>query len=211
MFTDSSFLPNLLYLFLVIGLWLAAMAAVTPGTGALELTALTALAVAGVGTLSTPFNPWAFLPLAVGVVLFALSLWRRQEAVWLALSAIVLSVGSAYLYATPAGGPAVHPLLASVVSLATVGFFWVTIRRSLAAHKARRAHDLGLVMGQVGEARTPLDPVGTVQVAGELWSGRSGNRVAAGRKIRVVGRDGFVLEVEAMDESTPISKREEAS
>jgi membrane-bound serine protease (ClpP class) len=205
---ESQLLPNVLYVILVIGLWLSALAAVTPGTGALEATALTALAIAGAGTLTVPFNPWAFLPLGAGVVFFILSLLRRQEAVWLGLSAITLSLGSAYLYQAASGGPAVHPFLATVVSLSTVGFFWLAIRRSLAAHRARRAHDRQTVIGQVGDVRTPLDPTGSVYVAGELWSARSQRPLAVGATVRVQGIDGLILDVEPIEASTPTSNTE---
>jgi membrane-bound serine protease (ClpP class) len=201
---EGALLPNILYLVLVVGLWLSAMAAVTPGTGTLEVAGLMALSIAGGGTLVVPFNPWAIIPLAIGGVLFILSLWRRQEAVWLALAAIALSLGSAYLYRGPSGGPAVHPLLAIVVSLSTLGFFWVAVRRSLAAHRAQLAHDPQAVMGQVGEVRAPLDPVGSVYVAGELWSARSRHPTSVGEAVRVEARDGLVLEVEPI--ATSMSK-----
>jgi hypothetical protein len=41
---DSPLFPNLIYLSLMAGLWFAALAIVSPGTGALELLALVALA-----------------------------------------------------------------------------------------------------------------------------------------------------------------------
>ena len=205
---DSVLLPNILYLVLVVGLWLAAMAAVTPGTGLLELSALTTLAIAGAGTLVLPFNLWAFIPLGVGAAFFVLSLWRRQEAVWLALSAVSLSVGSAYLYQGPSG-PAVHPLLAVVASLATVGFFWLAIRRSLAAYRIRRAHDPQAVVGQVGEVRTPLDPLGSIYVAGELWTARTAQPVAVGSRVRVRSRDGLILDVEPWNGTEADSSMEE--
>jgi membrane-bound serine protease (ClpP class) len=205
---DSVLLPNILYLILVIGLWLAAMAAVSPGTGMLEMTALTALAIAGAGTLVLPFNLWALVPLAVGAAFFGLSLWRRQEAVWLALSAVALSLGSAYLY-QGASGPAVHPLLAVIASLSTAGFFWLAIRRSLAAHHARRAHDPQAVIGQVGEARTPLDPIGSIQVAGELWTARAAPPVAVGGRVLVRSRDGLILDVEPWNGTETDLGREE--
>ena len=201
-------LPNILYVVLVVGLWLAALAAVTPGTGVLELTALTALGIAAAGTLVLPFNLWALIPLVAGAVFFLLSLWRREEAVWLALAAAALSVGSAYLYQGEAG-PAVHPLLAGVASLATVGFFWIAVRRSLGAHRVRRSHDPQAVIGQVGEVRTPLDPTGSVYVAGEMWTARSLQSVAVGGRVRVEHRDGLVLDVVPWNGSESVSGREE--
>jgi membrane-bound serine protease (ClpP class) len=206
--TLDPFLPNILYVVLVVGLWLAALAAVTPGTGVLELTALTALGIAGAGTLVLPFNLWAVIPLVAGAVFFVLSLWRREEAVWLALSAAALSVGSAYLYQGQSG-PAVHPLLAVAASLSTVGFFWIAVRRSLGAHRVRRAHDPQAVIGQVGDVRTALDPIGSIYVAGELWTARSLQPAAVGVRVRVERRDGLILDVVPWNGSDSVPVREE--
>ena len=53
----------------------------------------------------------------------------------------------------------------------------------------------GLV-GQLGEARTNVEDEGSVLVAGEMWSAKSDEAIAAGSTIRVLRRDGFVLIVE---------------
>ena len=58
------------------------------------------------------------------------------------------------------GGLAVHPLLAVVVSLLTVGFFWLSLSKALEAYRARLAHDLETLLGLAGEVRTEIDPVG---------------------------------------------------
>ncbi len=52
------------------------------------------------------------------------------------------------------------------------------------------------MVGEIGEARTALEPGGTVFVHGELWSARAGSAVPAGQKVRVVSVDGMKLEVE---------------
>jgi membrane-bound ClpP family serine protease len=48
-------------------------------------------------------------------------------------------------------------------------------------------------MGAIGEVRTDLDPVGSVYVAGELWSARADQRIPAGDRVRVEDRDGLTL------------------
>lgn len=193
---QSPVFPNLVYLVLVAGLWLAAMALVAPGTGVLEGLAILALAAAGMGMMYIPLNAWAVVVLLVGAVFFGLSLWRRREALWLALAALALSLGSAFLFRVETGGPAVHPLLAATVSLLTLGFFWLAIRKVLAAARARPAIDPSDVVGQVGEARTALDPIGSVYVAGELWTARARQPLPEGTRVRVVGKDGLILQVE---------------
>ncbi len=196
---DSPVFANLLYLLLVAGLWLAAWAVVTPGTGFLELFALLALASAGIGTAISPLNTWALVVLIAGAILFAVSVWRSGEIHWLALSVLAFCVGSVFLFRLDSGGAAVHPALAVVASLLTVGFFWFVIRVALAAHQGLVAHDPAKLLGKMGEVRTALDPVGSVYIEGELWSARAAETILAGEKVRVVAKDGLMLKVEGID------------
>lgn len=198
-FLESALFPNLLYLLLVSGIWLAALALLSPGTGVLELLALAALAGAGLGTLVLPFNLWALFLLGAGVVFYVFSLRLKKFEIWLVLSALTLSLGSVFLFQTPEPGAAVNPLLAVVVSLLTLGYFWLAIRSSIHAQRARPNLDPSNVLGQVGDVRTALDPTGSIHVAGELWTARAQEPIQPGEKVRVVERDGLLLIVEPLE------------
>lgn len=195
-FLESPLLINLLYLSLVAGLWLAAWAVITPGTGVLEGLAIAALVLAGLGLTVVPINAWAFGLLAIGVVLFVLSVWRKWTGVWLGFSALALSLGSIFLFRPSESGSAVHPLLAAVVSLLTVGFFWLSLSKALEAYRTGLAHDLEALLGKVGEVRTPIDLIGSVYVAGELWTASAEESIPVGAPVRVCGREGLTLVVE---------------
>ena len=91
--------------------------------------------------------------------------------------------------------PGVDPLLAVIVSLAAGGYVWIATRKVLEADRVRPTHDLGALIGALGEAKTRINDEGSVQVLGELWSARSQTPIPNGAAIRVVGRDGFILEV----------------
>lgn len=194
--TDMQLMPNLIYLLLMAGVWLAAMALATPGTGVLEVAAVGVLVVAGIGTLRLPVDLWALLVIALGAGAFGAALRGRRAQVWLAASALLLSAGSAFLFGMPGWRPTVHPLLAATVSVLTVGFFRLAVGRGLQSQRARPQHNPDAVLGQVGEVRTALDPLGSVYVGGELWSARCEAPVAAGAAVRVRGREGLVLIVE---------------
>lgn len=192
---DSQLLPNLLYLTLVAGLWLAALALVSPGTGILEGLAVLALAAAGLGTVLVPINAWAVLPIAIGLGLFAYSVWGRGRAIWLLASAVVLTVGSAFLFVTESGGPAVNLWLSLAATVLSVGFFWVVVRTTMEAQRAAPTHDPTRVLAMVGEVRTPIDPVGSVYVGGELWTATADSQIPVGSHVRVVDREGLTLVV----------------
>jgi len=193
---DASLLANLIFLAMTATVWLTVMALITPGTGVLEVLGLVALAFSAFGILTLPINLWALpLPLT-GTVLFGLSIWRWQGGLWLGLSAIAFSLGSMFLFRIPGKILAVDPLLGVGTSLLTLVFFWLVVRKSLLAFRSPSSDILTAVMGKVGEVRTPLKPVGSVFVNGELWSARADTEIAPGAKVVVTGREGLVLVVQ---------------
>ena len=107
------------------------------------------------------------------------------------------------MFRPASGGPTVHPLLAAVVSLLTVGFFWLTLSKTLEAYRTSLAHNLEQLVGKIGEVRTPFDPVGSVYVAGELWSATADESIPVGAHVRVAGREGLTLVVELTASEDP--------
>ncbi len=196
---ESPLFPNLLYLSLVAGLWFSALAIVSPGTGVLELLALVTLVAAGLGTAILPLNVWAIVLLIVGGLLFILSLRRENPELWLGGSALVLSAGSVFLFTVEDRLLAVHPLLALVVSVLTLGYFWFAIRKTILAQQAGPSHDPARVLNHEAEVRTKLDPIGSVYVLGELWTARSDQPLKPGTLVKVIGREGLVLIVEPLE------------
>ncbi len=192
--------PNITYLLLAGGLILAVIALAAPGTGVLELIAFSMLGLAGWGIVVNQqiLNEWALVVLAVGAVSFVLSLSRPRQKFWLPLSIIALIIGSAYIFQGQVWWlPVVSPFLAALVSLLSAGFFWVAGRKSLEAWHARPRNEPPLV-GQTGEAKSPVHREGSVQVNGELWSAYSDQPIPKDGRIRVVERDGFRLKVEPL-------------
>ena len=192
---DSPLLPNLLYVLLVGGLWLAALAVVTPGTGVYELLALLALATVGAGTTIVAMNPWAWIPVGLGVVAFVISIWSSRQEIWLVASALLLTLGSAFLFRQVGGGAGVNPLLALISALGSVGFFWVVVRNVRKAQRAEPVFNPEHILGQIGETRTPIDPIGSAYVGGELWTVRAEEAIPAGTAVRVISREGLMLNV----------------
>ena len=198
---DSSLLPNLLYLLLVGGIWLAALAVVTPGSGVYELLALLALATVGAGTTVVTMNPWAWVPVGLGVVAFVISIWSSRQEIWLVAAALLLTLGSAFLFRQEGGGAGVNPVLALISTLGSVGFFWIVVRNVRKAQRAQPVFDPSHVLGQVGEARTSIDPIGSVYVDGEMWSARAESQISEGTAVRVISREGLMLNVKPEGET----------
>lgn len=188
--------PNVAYLLLVGGFLVAILSLLNPGTGILEIAALFALLLAGWGVYNLPVNYWALGVLLLGVFPFILAVRKSGQLIYLVLAIVALVVASAFLFRGDGWRPAVHPFLALVVSTLTSLFMWVVVIKTLEASLARPGHDLQKLIGQIGEAKTDIHQEGSVQVAGELWTAHSGQTIPAGSLVRVVGREGFRLEVE---------------
>ncbi|MGD8403403.1 MAG: NfeD family protein [Anaerolineales bacterium] len=188
--------PNIAYVFLLAGVLLGLLAIVTPGTGMLEVGTFFCLALAGYAVYNLSFNLWALIVLVLSIIPFVYAIQKPKREWFLALSILGLVVGSVFLFATDGWQPAVNPLLALVSSALFAGFMWIAVQKTLQASHALPSHDLSVLVGQIGEAKTRIYTEGTVQVNGELWSARSEKKIPNGSSVKVVDREGFVLIVE---------------
>jgi membrane-bound serine protease (ClpP class) len=185
--------PNVSYFLLVSGFTLAVLALFTPGTGVLELGALFALALAGYGVVNNTINGWALALLIFGVIPFILALRRSQRYIFLAVALLSLVVGSIFLFKAPAGGTAINPFIAAVVSVLSGGLLWYVAHVGMIAMQQPPTINMERYIGQIGEARTDIYREGAVYVGGEEWTARSDVLIPAGSRVQVVGREGLVL------------------
>jgi membrane-bound serine protease (ClpP class) len=192
--------PNVAYLFLLGGIFLAMLAIATPGTGILEVGSFFCIALAGYAVYNLSINFWALILLGLSIVPFVYAVRNPRHPWALGLSILLLVLGSVFIFAREGGLPAVNPFVAAAASALVGGFLWLAVRKSIEAAFARPTHDLDALVGQVGEARTDVHEEGSVQLVGELWSARSEASIKSGSRIRVVRRDGFVLVVEEQNQ-----------
>lgn len=193
--------PNFAYLLLVGSVLLTSLALVNPGTGILELLALVGLIFAGVEIYFNEINPWALVLLILGVFPFMLAVRMSHKMRYLVVGIASFVVGSAFLFKGEGMGPAVNPFLALIVSVMAGGFMWIVVSKSVEASLAPPVQDLSRLIGEDGEAKTDVHKEGSVQVDGELWSARSKELIQMGAQIKVISRDGFILDVEEVEET----------
>jgi membrane-bound serine protease (ClpP class) len=194
--------PNIAYLLLVSGFILVIFAVITPGTGLLEIGALFVLVLAGWEIYHLPVNSWALIVLIIGVVPFLLALRRKGEMIYLAVAILALVIGSIFLFRGDEWWkPVVNPILATVVSLISGGSLWMMVRKILEAEASIPTHDRTEFLGMIGEAKTDIYQEGSVYVGGEEWTAWSEEPIPNASRVRIVGREGFVLEVERVETS----------
>ena len=188
--------PNIAYLILLGGILLGLMSIITPGTGLFEVGAFFCLALSGYAVYSLSVNWWALLLVLLSIIPFFIAIQKPKREIYLGLSILLLVAGSVLLFAVDGWKPAVNPIIALLGSGSMAVFLWFAVRKSVQAASARPSHDLNVLVGQMGEARTAINGDGSVYVGGELWSARSESAIPAGSHVRVVRREGFVLVVE---------------
>lgn len=188
--------PNVGYILLVLGVSLAIMATFVPGTGFLELAAVFLLLLAGVYMVVLPVNYWALGLLILGIVPFIFAVRRTDKYIYLILSIAAIVIGSTFLFKGIGGLTAVNPFLALTASTIMVLYFWFVGRKMQEVLRITPTHDVNRLVGQVGLAKTDIQEEGSVQIAGELWSGHSQRLITSGSQVRVISVDGLILIVE---------------
>lgn len=191
--------PNVAYLLLIIGFFLAILALFSPGTGVLEIGALFMIVMAGYSIYNLPINWWALVILIIGVFPFLLALRKSKNWIFLGLALLSFMVGSIFLFKPETGIIAVHPVLVVLVSIIIIPLVWLIVKRGLEAIGRTPVHNLEKLIGAIGEARSDILAEGTIHINGEEWSARSNSPIRAGSKIRVVNREGLILVVEPVE------------
>jgi membrane-bound ClpP family serine protease len=197
---DFLLIPDVSYLIIVGGFLLAVLALFAPGTGVIEIAAISAILLGGYGIISLPINIWALIILLIGVIPFVFAVRKSGQIGYLIVAIVALGVGSSYIYSGTAWYvPGVHPLLAAVISILAGCFMWLVARKSLEALAIKPRNKLDELVGATGETQMAVNLIdGSVYVGGENWSARSQHPIPANVRVKVLKREGFVLEVEEL-------------
>ena len=187
--------PNVAYLFLMLGILVAMFALISPGTNILEFTALFLLAVAGYAISQLGVNPWGLIILLVSLVPFIYAIRKPNSRFFLILGVFGLAVGSAYLFPTKGYTPAVNWLLALTSSTLLGVYVWLVVWKVIVATKKKPFQNPDYVIGKIGMTKNTISHSGSVQVDGELWSAHSEKVIPAGKRVKVINRNGLILDV----------------
>ncbi len=199
---------NVVYLALIATLWLGVTATYVPGTGLLEALSA-AIAIGAVLMLGDmPTNWGAVILLIVGVLSFILMPFMNRQ--WIALSVgglILQGIGSLFMF----NGLQVSPvIIALILVLSLVYHRYVLIPVLEKMRLQPLVDDDAALIGARGRVVRALDPVGTVNVHGELWTANSDQALQSGEEVVVVERDGLNIFVEGVKQKrAPLNGHEE--
>jgi membrane-bound serine protease (ClpP class) len=196
--------PNIAFLLFVIGglgliIELVHPNLLTGFVGALCLI----LAFVGFGSL--PLNLGGLLLVGLGLLLFVLETQIVSHGLLTLAGIVAFALGASALYTAPGdpAQPAVQ-VAAPVIAVTTISAALLMSLIGIAAVRTRRmkasAGTVGVPIppGSEGVVQAPLDPLGTVYLADEPWSGRTadGTVLARDTPVRLLGFEGLVAIVE---------------
>src|SRR5262245_36495568 len=114
--------PNIAHLLLLGGVLLVMLALAAPGTGILEIGAFFCIILAGYAVYNLSFNWWALIVISLSIVPFVYAIQKPKRELFLALSILLLVVGSVFIFPRTNGQAGVNPLVAVAASVLVAGF-----------------------------------------------------------------------------------------
>ena len=163
-----------------------------------------AIILAFIGSDSLPLNVAGLLLIGLAMLLFVLE-WNVVSHGLLTVGALVcFALGLSALYTVPGDpfGPIVG-VATPLIAFMTVTFGLIMVLVTIAAFRTRNMAMPGLAgidvsRGMHGIVKRPLEPLGSVYVAGEEWTARSTDDrpIARGTPVKVVAVDGLTVLVE---------------
>jgi len=188
--------PNIALLFLVGGALLIYLEFNSPGTivpGALG-TLMVLLGIFGLDLLPIRFTAVLLLVAAMGLLILEAKFGGHGA---LAIAGIVcLTFGTLTLVAAPVPEMSISPWVAISVSAAFGAITVFLVRLVVRAQKRKARIGPDAMVGSPATAMEALAPQGHVLVEGEIWQAVANAPVAAGTRLRVVGHDQMLLQVE---------------
>jgi membrane-bound serine protease (ClpP class) len=189
--------PTVSYLLLIAGLMglaielFAGGGLIAPGVlGALSLL------LGAYGTALLPVTFVGVLLLVAGVALIVAEAHLPTHGILGAAGVGGLVVSGLLLYDTDSEALEVSVPVVIVTGLLLGGFIAFAVQRTVVAHRSPARTGWEELIGEVGEVRVPLAPVGQVFVEGALWRARpvdEGTSLDRGYRVRVESVDGLTL------------------
>lgn len=196
--------PNIAFALFVIGLLLVFIEFQSPGT--------IVPGVVGVVLILTSVFAFRLLPLhysgavliALAIVLFVLEAKFASHGLLGLGGTACMVLGALLLVDAPIPEMRVKLFTALAVSIpfGLISVFLTTL--VLKAHRQKAVTGEEGLAGEVGVARTPLQPEGKVFVHGELWDAVSSVPVAAGEAVQVRSVEGLRLRVDPVSAAQPL-------
>jgi len=192
--------PNTAYLLLVTAVMLLLWISYHPHSIWLKITMGLCFLVGVYEFIVLKGNPWAFLVLVSSPLPFLLALRQsRPYSLLLLVTIVMLTGGGAFLFMDQDNNRLINSLLMGLVSSFAAFSILIGMGRLGKAQSTIVSDDPDSLVGLIGEVRTDIEPyspgTGSVFVEGELWRAQSKEFIPAGRTVRILRQDAYILTV----------------
>ncbi len=189
--------PNVAFILLTIGIQAILIELSSPGGWVAGFIGVLCLALAAYAMGVLPFNWLGLVLIGAAIVLFILDIKAPTHGVLTVTGTVTFIAGALILFNAPFSpyGQISLPLVIAV-GILTALFFAFVIAKALQAQKPRSVTGREGLVGQIGVAKSRLDPEGWVLVVGERWRAiAEEGPVEEGEDVEVVRVEGFRLHV----------------
>jgi membrane-bound serine protease (ClpP class) len=186
--------PTIAFILLTLGVNAILFELSSPGGYAAGIVGAICLLLAFYALGVLPVNYAGLILIALAFVLFVVDIKAPTHGVLTAGGIVSLVAGALILF----NSPLYRVSLTAVVTVALVTglFFAFAIAKVVQAQKRPATTGREGLIGRLAQARTALDPEGTVFVRGELWHASVvDGPIDAGEKVEIVAVQGFRLQV----------------
>ena len=190
--------PNIVFLLITIGVQAILIEISSPGGWVAGFIGVVCLALATYGLGILPVNWFGIVFLILAFALFVLDIKAPTHGALTAAGVGSLIVGALTLFNSPSV-PAFQrvsvPLVVGMSIITGLSFFTILLF-ALRAQRTPLYMGRESLMGRTGVVRTPLTPVGTVQLASELWTAEPDageEHLPPGTRVRVTRLEGVRL------------------
>lgn len=189
--------PNMAYIFMLLGVYGLIFELQNPGAILPGVVGVISLVLAFMSFQTLPVDYAGLALIGLAMVLFILEIKVPSHGVLTVGGVVSMLLGSLMLFDTAEPSMQVSLGLIIFAVLLTALFFAFAVGMGLRAQAMRVATGSEGLIGERGEARSLLDPLGKVAVHGEIWKAESagGVRIEAGAAIEVVETAGLRLRV----------------
>jgi membrane-bound serine protease (ClpP class) len=197
--------PNIAYLLMMAGILGLYMEFSHPGVIFPGVAGAICLLLAFISLQILPINYGGLVLMILGIAMLIAEAFLPSFGVLGVGGIIALVFGSLLLIDTESSDVAIDRSII-FAAVATVGAYSMTIGYLvLRTQKGKKTLGSEGLIGEIGEARTALNPTGRIFVHGEQWTAEGEGEIGAGEKVEVVGVDGMRLKVRRASQVQPRS------
>jgi membrane-bound serine protease (ClpP class) len=186
--------PAVAYLLLAVGLGLIVFELFTAGVGVAGVVGAGSFILAGYGLGVLPTNWWGIALIGLSMAAFAIDVQTGVPRFWTAAGGVMFVVGSFTLY----DGLSLSWVTLLVAFLGVLLTFLAGMPSMVRTRFSTPTIGREWMVGEMGRAVTAVAPDGLVQIREALWRASTNRATPIDEldRVRVVGIDGLVLEVE---------------